>query len=146
MFTWVDSKPAKIATDSNQLLGDQWNMSTKKLKFGVDALYTPLSWLGYGVRFDHVRPDMDGAYSRTTFPGVTFADGSVLTNPGGNDMNFSVLTGRLLIRSDFVTHETVNLQYSRYFLGKQAYPGEYKYQWLPVSDANLVEVSATLWW
>ena len=39
-------------------------MSTKKLKFGLDAMYTPLSWLGAGVRFDQVRPDMDNAYSR----------------------------------------------------------------------------------
>jgi hypothetical protein len=90
---------------------------------------------------------MDGAYSRVT---TQVADGNggllTLTNPGGDDTNFTVISGRLLLRTDFVTHETINLQYSRYFLGKQAYPGEYKYQWLPQSDPNLVEISATLWW
>ena len=44
-----------------------WDMSTKKLKMGFDAVYTPLYWLGVNGRFDWVRPDMDTAYSRTTF-------------------------------------------------------------------------------
>jgi hypothetical protein len=42
-----------------------WNMSTKKLKFGMDAVYTPLYWLGFNGRFDWVQPDLDAAYART---------------------------------------------------------------------------------
>jgi hypothetical protein len=147
MYTWVDSKAPRDAVAANPSLDRQWDMSTKKLKFGLDAIYTPLSWLGYGVRFDHVMPDIDGAYSRVTTM-VNDGNGGLLqlTNPGGSDTNFSIISGRLLLRTDFVTHETINLQYSRYFLGKQAYPGEYRFQWLPQADANLVELSATLWW
>ena len=67
MFTIVDSKAPPIALGLNPSTArTTWDMSTKKLKFGADALYTPLSWLGGGVRFDTVMPDMDDAYSRTT--------------------------------------------------------------------------------
>ena len=85
-------------------------MSTKKLKLGLDAVYTPLYWLGFNGRFDWVQPDLDAAYSRT--PG----------NPGGSDLSFAVLTLRLLFRTQFVTHETVQLQYAHYFLGERRVP------------------------
>lgn len=152
MFTWVDSKapPIAVSIDPNRgqvvtptgTLPGTWDMSTKKLKFGFDAIYTPLSWLGAGVRFDQVRPDMDNAYSRTQFA----VGNTTLVNPGGSDLNFSVLTGRLVMKTQFVTHESVQLQYSRYFLGKAAYPSDYRFGWVPQSDANAVELSAAMWW
>ena len=152
MFTTVDSKAPPVAlgqvasskvNNVDPLRAQTWDMSTKKLKFGFDALYTPYSWLGGGIRFDMLKPDMDGAYSKTKF---TTPTGTMLTNPGGSDLNFSVLTGRLVLKTQFVTHETVTLQYSRYFLGAQAYPGNQNYAWVAKSDENLVELSATMWW
>jgi hypothetical protein len=153
MFTTVDSKAPPIAVGADPTRGQQisptgatlpgtWDMSTKKLKFGLDAIYTPLSWLGGGIRFDHVRPDMDNAYSRTTFS----TSNGTLVNPGGSDLNFSVLTARLVMKTQFVTHESVQLQYSRYFLGRAAYPSDYRFGWVPQSDANAVELSAAMWW
>jgi hypothetical protein len=153
MFTTVDSKAPPIAYGADPLRRQQlsptgatlpgtWDMSTKKLKFGVDAIYTPLSWLGGGIRFDQVRPDMDNAYSRTTFS----TSNGTLVNPGGSDLNFSVLTARLVMKTQFVTHESVQLQYSRYFLGRAAYPSDYRFGWVPQSDANAVELSAAMWW
>jgi len=146
MFTMVDSKAPPIAVGLQPQHAYDWNMSTKKLKFGLDAVYTPLSWLGYGVRFDHVRPDMDNAYSRVQMMGIVDSAGNTLTNPGGDETNFSVLSGRLVFRSEFVTHETITLRYARYFLGKAAYPSEYRFQWVPQADANAVELSAAMWW
>jgi hypothetical protein len=150
MFTTVDSKAPPIALGLDPAAtqgGDPtrattWDMSTKKVKFGLDAVYTPLSWLGGGVRFDRVMPDLDGAYSRTTF----MVGALTLVNPGGNDTNFSVVTGRLVLKTQFVTHETVTLQYSRYFLGSQAYPADARYAWVPKADENAFELSATMWW
>jgi hypothetical protein len=110
-----------------------WNMSTKKLKWGVDAVYTPLYWLGFEGRWDYVQPDLDAAYSRV--PG----------NPGGSDLNFGVVTLRALIHTQFVTHETVQLQYAHYFLGKAAYPS-YPYDWVAQADANMVGLFASMWW
>jgi hypothetical protein len=110
-----------------------WDMSTKKLKFGLDAVYTPLDWLGFGGRFDAVLPDLDSAYSRT--PG----------NPGGSSLDFGVLTGRAIIKTAFVTHESVTIEYQHYLLGKNAF-ASYPYEWVPKADADLVAIYATMWW
>jgi hypothetical protein len=110
-----------------------WDMSTKKLKLGLDAIYTPFYYLGFGGRFDAVLPDLDSAYSRT--PG----------NPGGSSLDFGVLTGRAIFKTAFVTHESVTLEYQHYFLGKNAF-SSYPYEWVPKADANLISVYATMWW
>jgi hypothetical protein len=71
-----------------------------KLKFGGEVLYVPLPWLGLGGRFDSVRPDLDDA-----------------------SQSFSVFSPRIFLRTAFVTHEQVMLQYSRYFYGSAYAPG-----------------------
>jgi hypothetical protein len=60
-------------------------------------------------------------------------------------MNFAVLTTRVLFRTQFVTHEQIQLQYARYFLGKGTYPG-YPYEWVPRADAHMVGLFASMWW
>ena len=110
-----------------------WDMSTKKLKMGLDAVYTPLYWLGFNARFDWVQPDLDAAYSRTL--GVS----------GGSDKSFEVITARLLFRTQFVTHEQIQLQYAHYWLGDAAYP-PYPYEWVARADANMVGLFASMWW
>jgi len=52
----------------------------------LDAIYTRLV-AGRGRAIRQVRPDIDGAYSRTRHDEL-----SAVTNPGGSDLNFSVLT------------------------------------------------------
>ena len=44
-----------------------------------------------------------------------------------------------------LTHEQIQLQYARYFLGKGAYPG-YPYEWVPRADAHMVGLFASMWW
>jgi hypothetical protein len=124
---------ATVDATTGKTIPSQWDMSTKKLKFGLDAVYTPLYWLGFGGRFDMVMPDLSSAYSRV--PG----------NPGGSSLDFGVLTGRLIFRTAFVTHESVTLEYQRYFLGSNAF-SSYPYEWVPKADANLVAIYATMWW
>jgi hypothetical protein len=139
LLSIVDSKAPPIAiTGGGNVTADPgraitWDMSTKKLKFGLDGIYTPLDWLGIGGRFDLVMPDLDNAYSRT--PG----------NPGGSSLDFGVLTAKAVIRTAFVTHESVTLEYQHYLLGSDAFP-PYPYQWVPKADANLVSIYATMWW
>jgi|GEM_PF-368370 len=151
LLSIVDSKPPPLAiqlapsVDSlrGQDLTKTWDMSTKKLKFGFDAIYTPLSWIGFGARFDMVKPDLDAAYSRTPPPSNN--PRVLYGNPGGSDLNFSVLTGRLVFKTEFVTHETITLLYSHYFLGNAAYPA-FPDEWVAKADADAVSLSATLWW
>jgi hypothetical protein len=137
----VNSPPPQVALTGDpqhNIVGDPsraqtWDMSTKKLKLGFDAVYTPLYWLGFNGRFDWVQPDLDAAYSNT--PGVA----------GGSQLSFSALTLRLLFRTQFVTHETVQLQYAHYFLGKASYPS-YPYEWVAKADADMVGLFASMWW
>ncbi|MES1172324.1 MAG: hypothetical protein ABUL77_03720, partial [Bacteroidota bacterium] len=151
LLSIVDSKAPPIAVqlspNVDSLVGQDltktWDMSTKKLKFGFDAIYTPLSWVGFGARFDMVQPDLDAAYSRTPRPSNNPRTSAF--NPGGSDLNFSVLTGRLVFKTEFLTHETITLLYSHYFLGDAAYPA-FPYEWVAKSDANAVSLAATLWW
>jgi hypothetical protein len=141
LLSIVDSKAPPIAINGDPAHGvaavpnaaTTWDMSTKKLKWGMDAIYTPLYWLGFEGRWDYVQPDLDAAYARV--PG----------NPGGSDLNFGVLTARLLFHTQFVTHETVQLQYAHYFLGKAAYPS-YPYDWVAQADANMLGLFASMWW
>jgi len=103
-----------------------WNIKTKKLKFGGDVAYTPLSVLGFGIRYDMVEPDLDAAF-------------------GGSEENFQVFTPRIVLKTAFLTHEAITFQYQRYILGKQAY-AIYPNQWLPKADQNLFAIAATMWW
>lgn len=77
----------KVNTDTNAAADGVF-----KYKFGIDLLYTALPWLGIGTRFSQVSP-----------------------NSKIEDQRFSVLSPRLVFRTNFVTHETIELQYSRYF-------------------------------
>ena len=56
-----------------------------------------------------------------------------------------MITARLVFRTQFVTHETVQLQYSHYFLGDAAYPA-YPYAWVARADADMVGIFASMWW
>jgi len=121
MLSIVDS-PAPMESGPNTA----WNINTKKLKYGLDVMYTPLNWLGMGSRFDHVQPDLDAAFD-------------------GNKANFAVVSPRLVFRTAFVTHEAVTLMYQHYFLGDAAYP-IFPYQWLPKADSDVVSIAGTMWW
>src|SRR5207253_871381 len=68
--------------------------SGKRLKYGAELLYTPLDVLALGARFDFVQPNLD---DRTE--------------------SFAVLSPKVILRTSFLSHERVELQYSRYFLG-----------------------------
>jgi hypothetical protein len=133
LLSVVDSKAPPTALVNNPGRATSWDMSTKKLKFGLDVLYTPLYWLGFGARYDNVQPDIDGAYAR------------VGNNPGGSELSFQVVNARLLLRTQFVTHEAVTIGYAHYFLGEAASP-PYPFEWLPKADSDLVSLSATMWW
>jgi len=98
-----------------------------KLKAGAELTYLPLPWLGLGGRFDLVAPNLDD----TT-------------------QSFSVASPRILLRTTFVTHEQILLQYSRYLYGANAAHGPFPYgnQMFAQNlgaDRNAAQVSAIIW-
>jgi len=71
-----------------------------KYKIGFDLLGRPLAWFGIGARVTHVSPDSDFEEQR-----------------------FTVFSPRLQFRTNFLSHEIIELQYSRYFYAERTCPG-----------------------
>ncbi len=92
-----------------------------RLKWGADATYTPLGFLGIGLRFDRVQPDL--------------ADSTVA---------FTGLSPRILLRSEFVTHEQILIQYTHYFYGDNVAPSWPNNGLAPDEDSLMI--SAIMWW
>ncbi len=98
-----------------------------KLKAGAELTYLPLAWLGVGGRFDEVQPDLDDS-----------------------TQSFAVLSPRVILRTAFVTHEQVLIQYSRYFYNANAAHGSYPYDVQPGAaglgaDKNAAQIAAIIW-
>ena len=99
-----------------------------KLKLGGSLTYTPLFWLGLSGRVDVVQPDLDHSAQ-----------------------SFQVLSPRVLLRTDFLSHEEVVLKYDRYFLGSDTrlnYPFDEQMARDPFfrADENVFSLIATFWW
>jgi hypothetical protein len=99
-----------------------------KLKGGAEVTYIPLPWLGVGGRYDFVRPNMDDS-----------------------QQNFSVFSPRIILRSAFVTHEQILIQYSHYFYGPAAAQGQFPFNGQPGAagirgaDKNAFTMAAIIW-
>lgn len=83
----------------NQVASDDDRQAdgVKKLKVGFDLEYSPLSWFGIGFRGDHLRP-----------------------NSTVEEQNFSILSPRLVFRSELATHEEISILYHRYLYAQRA--------------------------
>jgi hypothetical protein len=75
-----------------------------RMKAGAELTYIPISWLGVGGRYDLVD-----------------------VNTSDSSSNFSVFSPRIILRSNFVTHEQILFQYSRYFYGSNAAVASFPY-------------------
>jgi hypothetical protein len=110
-----------VQNNETDEMGVRLPIPKSKLKLGADVTYTMFSWLGASFRYDNVQPDMKD-----------------------NTQSFSVLSPRLIIRTEFVTHEQVVLQYSGYFNKKNVAPA-----WPNASfpaDEHVVAVIGSMWW
>jgi hypothetical protein len=97
-----------------------------KVKYGAEVTYSALAWLALSTRYDRVVADVDDA--RQTF---------------------SVISPRIILRSDYNSQDQVTLQYSRWFYGsgvvvRSGYPPVNDPTIVP--DENMVSLTANLWW
>jgi len=121
MYTRVSSDD-KSRDAAGHWLYDGINM----LKFGAEGTYTFTSWLAAGGRLDHVS-------QQSEFP----------------DRDFSIISPRVIFRSDWQSRDQVVLQYSHYLYGKaplvkSGYPLVDDPSLKP--DADMVSLSANMWW
>ncbi len=68
----------------------------KKLKFGADLEFAPLSWFAVGFRADFLRP-----------------------NSTIEEQNFSILSPRLVFKTEFGSHEEISIIYHRYIYAQR---------------------------
>jgi hypothetical protein len=101
---------------------DSENFAHQKLKYGGEVVYSPLELLALGMRADLVQPDLDD-----------------------NNQSFAVLSPKLILRTAFLSHERVLLQYSHYFNQEAVYPA-FPYNRLPEADKDVLMLSASMWW
>lgn len=94
---------------------------TSKLKLGGEVYYTPRHWLGAGVRYDVVQPDLDDSTK-----------------------SFQVFNPRVVLRSRYAGHEEIILQYSHYLHGDDVQTA-YPHLGLPPDD-GVFQIIATMWW
>jgi len=67
-----------------------------RMKYGADLVYSALPWLAVATRFDRVQPNKE-------IP----------------EQSFGIFSPRIVFRSQWVTHEAITLQYSRYFYNQR---------------------------
>lgn len=101
---------------------DAEHFAHKKLKYGGELMYSPLELLAFGARGDLVQPNLSNS-----------------------EESFAVLSPKVVLRTAFLAHERVTLQYSRYWNGDAAYAA-FPYNRLPEADKHVVSLSASMWW
>jgi hypothetical protein len=97
-----------------------------KVKYGAEVTYSALAWLALSTRYDRVVANVDDA--RQTF---------------------SVVSPRIILRSDYNSQDQITLQYSHWFYGsgvnvRTGYPPVDDPYTVP--DENMLSLTANLWW
>jgi hypothetical protein len=104
----------------------RWYDNVNKWKFGAETTYSFLSWMAASARFDRVTPDtLDSKQS------------------------FSVISPRLIFRTDWLATDQIVLQYSRWFyaantLVRVGDPPRENINFIP--DTQMISLTASMWW
>lgn len=126
MFTRTSSDDKTRAIKADGSKGEWLYDGVNMMKFGAEAGYTLTSWFAFGGRVDHVRPQSEFA-----------------------ERSFSIVSPRLIFRSDWQSRDQVVLQYSKFLYGdkplvKSGYPLVDDPDLNP--DADMLSISANMWW
>lgn len=136
-----------------------------KYKFGLEATYSMLPWLAAAGRFDRSVPYVHQPKARffdePPRDPLCVATGEVngagqsayrcSLYPRQNDNSFSVLTAKLILRSDWTAREALTLQYSHFIYRSDFHlvtlnsGGQVSTQ-TDQPDQHLLALYGTLWW
>jgi hypothetical protein len=88
----------KSTTESETEETEEEEFNRTRHKYGIDALYTVLPWLGFGLRLDRVVPTSN------------------------NDrQTFHVVAPRILFKTDWNSRENITLGYVKWFFGPESH-------------------------
>ncbi len=97
-----------------------------KFKYGGEATYALIQWLGVGLRYDRVLPDVSDS-----------------------SQTHAALSPRVIFKSDWASRDQVVLQYTRYFYGSNTAvvtgtpPAK---DYVVVPDPDVLSLTAQIWW
>ncbi len=102
---------------------DPDNDGKSLLKFGTEVTYRFLPWLGVSGRYDHVIP-----------------------NSKDGQETFDVISPKILVRSDWLSHEQVTISYTKWFYGNRTH-AEFPFE-LPRDelDDQMLAIHFGMWW
>jgi hypothetical protein len=92
-------------------------------KYGVDLLYTFLPFMGVGIRTDRVVP-----------------------NSKDSDETFHVIAPRLVLKTDWISHETLTILYGKWFYGAHTHPEASSITSGDRLDDQLFAINAQMYW
>jgi hypothetical protein len=92
-------------------------------KFGADVLYTFLPWIGVGLRADRIAP-----------------------NSKEPEETFYALAPRLQFRSNWQSHETITLKYSKWFYGDKTHADGWDARPREQLDDQMIGLGFGMWW
>jgi hypothetical protein len=97
-----------------------------KQKFGIEGTYSLLPWLAASARIDHVQPNVDD-----------------------KDESFSIISPKVIFRTDWQSHDQVALGYSHFFYGNEVVvrSGQPALDDPTLNpDEDVISLSASMWW
>ena len=94
-----------------------------KQKAGLDVLYTFLPWMGVGLRADRIAP-----------------------NSKDPEETFYAIAPRLQFRSNWTSHETVTLKYSKWVYGKHTHSDSWDARPRAQLDDQMIGLGFGMWW
>ncbi len=94
-----------------------------KQKGGLDLLYTFIPWMGVGLRMDRIAP-----------------------NSKDDEETFYAIAPRLQFRSNWQSHETVTLKYSKWFYGKHTHSDSWDARPRAQLDDQMLSLAFGMWW
>jgi hypothetical protein len=94
-----------------------------KQKAGLDLLYTFIPWLGVGLRMDRISP-----------------------NSKDPEETFYAIAPRLQFRSNWQSHETVTLKYSKWFYGEHTHSDSWDARPRAQLDDQMLSLAFGMWW
>ena len=121
LMTHVGSSDPSIDPATGESFGGR-----TKMKIGLEGTYSLLSWLAVSARYDRVQPNTDD-----------------------NRYSFAVVSPRVILRSNWQSTDQLVIQYSHWFNGnlttvRTGDPPMTDPTQIP--DADMVSLSASMWW
>ncbi len=113
-----------FANVADTLQSDDPSFNGKKLyKLGTEVTYRFFSWLAVSGRYDHVAP-----------------------NSKDTQESFDVVSPKIIVRSNWNSHEQVNLSYTRWFYGPHTH-GEWPNDYTSLQlDNQMFALTFGMWW